>query len=628
MERSWQPRLGAVPGSGGTTFRVWAPTAARVELVLYGGHVERAVAMEPEGEEGYFSLVAPDVGPGALYRYRLDGDTAYPDPASRSQPEGVHGPSRVVDPAFAWTDHGWRGVAADDLVIYELHVGTFTEPGTFAAASERLDHLVELGITAVEVMPIANFPGERNWGYDGVNLFAPSTAYGGPEAFRRFVDAAHARGLAVLLDVVYNHLGPEGNYIPAVTGGRFFTDRHHTPWGDAVNYDGPGSRAVRDFVIENALHWAYEYHVDGVRLDATHAIIDDSPRHFLQELADALHALQPGRLVIAEDERNERRLVLPREQGGFGLDGVWADDLHHQLRRLTAGDAEGYFSAYGGTVREVVETLRKGWWYEGATYPPHDAPRGTSAEGLPPRVLVHCIQNHDQVGNRALGSRLNHDVEAGVYRAASALLLASPYTPLLWMGQEWAASSPFQYFTDHPEELGRLVTQGRREEFRGFSAFSDPEQRERIPDPQDPETFRRSRLRWAEREEEGHAGVLSLYREMLALRREKAAFRDREREGFSVVELGEGALALRRAAGGGGGADYLLVASFRGEIRVELNEREETRSISGSHWHPVLATEERRFAGSGGWGRLEPEGTLHLTTPGAVLLCTEPPASS
>ncbi|HEV2132462.1 MAG TPA: malto-oligosyltrehalose trehalohydrolase, partial [Longimicrobiaceae bacterium] len=511
-----------------------------------------------------------------------------------------------------------------EMVIYELHVGTATPEGTFDALIERLDALVALGVTAVEVMPVADFPGERNWGYDGVYLFAPANAYGGPEAFRRLVDAAHGKGLAVLLDVVYNHFGPEGNYLPAFSGGRIFTEQHHTPWGAAVNYDAEGSAAVRDLIVQNALHWVHEYHVDGLRLDATHAILDDSPVHILQELAARLRAsVEEDRhlVLIAEDERNERLLVTPVEEAGLGLDAVWADDFHHQVRRLTARDSEGYFRNYSGTTEDLVATLRQGWFYEGQYYPGYEAPRGTPAEGLPPARFVHVIQNHDQVGNRAFGERLNHQVESAVYRAASALLLLSPYTPLLWMGQEWAASSPFLYFTDHPEELGRLVTAGRREEFKHFSAFADPSVRERIPDPQAPETFLRSKLRWEEREEPPHAGVLRLYRELLALRRTHPALQARTRDSFEVAELGENGLALRRSPAGGAGETLLLVCCFRDTLRMPLEEREETRASTGSEWDLLLSTEEGRFgsAESGEIVRLHSRGELELRGAGAVL---------
>ncbi|HEU0014046.1 MAG TPA: malto-oligosyltrehalose trehalohydrolase, partial [Longimicrobium sp.] len=455
----WTPGARIVPG--GVELRVWAPASRRVDVVVYGPDAERVAPLDA-GQDGWFAGVVQGIGAGARYKLRLDEGDAFPDPASRAQPEGVHGASEVVDPAaFRWTDDGWRGLDPDGLVIYELHVGTATPEGTFDALIPRLDHFAELGVTAIELMPVAGFPGVRNWGYDGVSLYAPQASYGGPEGLRRLVDAAHARGLGVVLDVVYNHLGPEGNYLHAVTGGRYFTDRVCTPWGDAIDY---ARRPVREFAIRNAEHWVREYRLDGLRLDATHTIADPSPTHLLAELAQRVRAAADRPVVlIAEDERNERALLLPPPEGA-GLDGVWADDLHHQLRRHTAGDHESYFSDYTGTAEDVAKTLRRGWFYEGQVSRNHGAPRGTPADGLPPRAFVHCIQNHDQVGNRALGDRLTESVPLPVYRAASALLLLSPYTPLLWMGQEWAATSPFQYFTDHPPELGKLVTEGRREE--------------------------------------------------------------------------------------------------------------------------------------------------------------------
>jgi maltooligosyltrehalose trehalohydrolase len=594
---TWRLPFGANVVERGVAFRVWAPASERVDVVIHGAR-DRTEPLAPEGD-GWFSAAVAGIGAGARYRYRLDGGDAFPDPASRFQPEGVHGPSEVVDPTdFRWTDDGWRGVDPEALVVYELHVGTATEAGTFDALVDRLDHVAALGATAVELMPVAAFPGERNWGYDGVDLFAPAAAYGDPEGLRRLVDAAHARGLAVILDVVYNHLGPEGNYLHAVTGGRFFTSRHHTPWGDAVNVDGPESRAVRDFFIGNALHWAHEYHVDGLRLDATHAILDDSPVHLLAELADRVRgALPAGRhfVLIAEDERNERTLVLPRGEAGCGLDAVWADDFHHVVRRLTAGDREGYFADYRGSTEELATTLRRGWLYQGEASANLGEPRGTSAAGVPPRAFVHCIQNHDQVGNRALGERLTAAVPLPVYRAASALLLLSPYTPLLWMGQEWAATTPFLYFTDHPEPLGSMVTEGRRAEFGKFSAFSDPAVRERIPDPQAEATFLASKLRWEERERQPHAGVLALYRALLALRRTHPALQRRDRGSFDVAALGGSGLALRRT--GAEGAALLLVVSFDGPLRADLASAAETRAPDGAAWRLLLSTEEGRFGG-------------------------------
>ncbi|WP_420128305.1 malto-oligosyltrehalose trehalohydrolase [Longimicrobium sp.] len=613
----WRLPFGANVVDDGVRFRVWAPASRAVDVVVYGPDAERVHPLAAE-EDGWFCATVPGLGAGARYKYRLDEGDAFPDPASRSQPDGVHDPSEVADPSFPWTDDGWRGVPADDLVIYELHVGTATDEGTFDALIGRLDEIAALGATAVEPMPIAEFPGARNWGYDGVFLYAAESSYGGADAFRRFVDAAHARGLAVILDVVYNHLGPEGNYLHAMTGGRYFTDRHCTPWGDAIDY---ARKPVREFAIQNALYWAHEYHVDGLRMDATHAILDDSEIHLLRELGSRVRESLPADrhfVLIAEDERNERRVLLPPPEG-CGLDGLWADDLHHQLRRHTAGDHEAYFSDYTGSAEDIVRTLRQGWFYEGQVSENHGKPRGTPAEGLPPRAFVHCIQNHDQVGNRAFGDRLTEDIGLDVYRAASALLLLSPYTPLLWMGQEWAATTPFQYFTDHPEELGRLVTEGRRKEFGKFSAFADPAVRERIPDPQAASTFERSRIRWHEAERMPHAGVLALYRELLRLRRTHPALRRRDREGFAVAALGEHGIALRRTGADGGA--ILLVVSLRGPLSVDLRAMEETRAPA-DRWELLLSSEEARFGGEakGELVRLSPDGRLEMDGAGAVVL--------
>ena len=638
-EARYRLPFGANVVEGGVEFRVWAPGHQTVDVVIYGPDAVVVIPLEPArggggaevredggagGEDGWFAGRVEGIGPGARYRYRLDGADTFPDPASRSQPDGVHDPSEVVDPsAFQWTDDGWAGVPREELVIYELHAGTFTPEGTFDAAIEKLDHLVSLGVTAVEPLPVATFPGSRNWGYDGVGLFAPDASYGGPEALRRFVDAAHARGLAVILDVVYNHLGPEGNYLPAFTSGRYFTERHHTPWGAAVNYDGADAKPVREFVIHNALHWAHEYHVDGLRLDATHAIVDDSPTHVLAEMAARVTESLDGRhfVFIAEDERNERNVVTPRPEGGWGLDAVWADDFHHQVRRLLAGDHESYFADYAGTAPEIVQTLRKGWFYEGQESRNHGVARGTPAEGLPPAAFVHTIQNHDQVGNRAHGERLHHQIPLAKYRAAVALLLFSPYTPLLWMGQEWAASAPFLYFTDHPEELGKLVTEGRRKEFGKFSAFADPEVRERIPDPQAPETFERSKLDWTERDAPPHAGILALHRALLHLRRTHPALRTHDRATFAVAALGDDALVLRRV--GEDGRAVLLVAAFgEGGVTVDLGALDEARAPGGGEWELYLSTEEGRFGGEaeGELVSLSPQGRLELHGAGAVVL--------
>ena len=617
------PDVGARLHPAGVEFRVWAPGHASVDVVLYGPDAERLVPLAPEGD-GYFAAVVPGAGAGTRYRYRLAGGDAFPDPASSSQPDGVHGPSEVADPdAFAWTDGGWRGVPREEMVVYELHVGAATAEGTFDALIDRLDHLASLGANAIELMPVASFPGRWNWGYDGVGLFAPAAPYGGPDALRRLVDAAHARGIAVILDVVYNHFGPEGNYLPAFTGGRIFTERHHTPWGAAVNYDGVESGPVRAFVVQNALTWVRDFHVDGLRLDATHAILDDSPRHILTELAETVRASLPHDrhfVLVAEDERNDRRLVTPVSDGGIGLDAVWADDFHHQVRRLAAGDAEGYFADFGGTAEELAETIAAGWFYRGQVAPSHGAPRGTPPDGLAPPAFVHCIQNHDQVGNRALGDRLSDAVPLSVYRAASALLLLSPHTPLLWMGQEWAATTPFLYFTDHPEELGRLVTEGRRKEFGRFSAFADPAARARIPDPQAEATFLRSKLRWEEIEADPHAGVLALYQTLLRLRATHPALRRRDRGGFRVSAPAPSVVALRRI--GAGDEALLLVAALTADGAALDLAADPVTAPPGEGWTLALSTEEARFGGEeeGPIASLSPEGTLHLPGAGAVVL--------
>ncbi|MCP3098270.1 malto-oligosyltrehalose trehalohydrolase [Myxococcus sp. K15C18031901] len=599
------PALGAwVEAGPRVRWRVWAPGHQRVEVVLHDaeGAPGQVLAMTPE-PGGCFGAVLEGRGAGVRYKLRVDGEGPFPDPWSRSQPQGVHGPSQVVVADFPWTDAAWKGVRPESLVLYEVHVGTATPEGTFEALIPRLDDLKALGITALELLPVASFPGARNWGYDGVDLFAPAQGYGGPEGLRRLVDAAHARGLAVLMDAVYNHFGPDGNYL-RVYSPHYFTGRHHTPWGDAVNYDGEGSRVVRAMVLANVEMWIRDYHLDGLRLDAAHAILDEGRPHLLTEIAERARASAPGRQVhvIAEDERNERRLVLPRTRGGHGLDGVWADDFHHQLRRAFAGDSEGYYQDYTGSAEDLARTLVQGWFYEGQTSPNRGHARGTSAEGLEPWRFVFCIQNHDQVGNRALGERLGHDVSPAAFRAMSALLLLSPYTPLLFMGQEWNASTPFLYFTDHHAELGRLVTEGRRREFASFSRFAG----EAVPDPQAPDTFTRSRLDWSEATRPAHAGVRALYRELLRLRAHDPALREARRGSYDAWAQGQDALVLERR---GDGRVLQLWLNLQGAL--------EARPPPGAE--PVLWTEAPRFGGALEAPPLQ-QGVLRLEGPAAALV--------
>ncbi len=604
------PRLGSWVEPGvGVRWRVWTPGHREVQVLLFGRDGQQAgtpLSMVDEGG-GFFSATLAGAGAGVRYKLRVDGQGPFPDPWSRSQPDGVHGPSEVVVPDFAWTDAAWKGPDPEAQVIYEVHVGTATPEGTFEALIPRLRSFKELGVTTLELMPLASFPGVRNWGYDGVDLFAPLAAYGGPQGLRRLIDAAHAEGLAVLIDAVYNHFGPDGNYLSCYSP-HYFTGRHHTPWGDAVNYDGEGSAVVRQLVLSNVEMWIRDYHADGLRLDAAHAIIDEGSQHLLVDITERARASAPGRrvVVIAEDERNDTRLVRPKEKGGYGLDGVWADDFHHQMRRAFAGDSEGYYADYTGTMEDLARTLRQGWFYEGQVSQVHGHTRGTPAKEAQPWQLVHCIQNHDQVGNRAHGERLGADVSPAAFRAMSALLLLSPYTPLLFMGQEWNASSPFLYFTDHNEELGKLVTEGRRKEFAGFTRFSG----DTVPDPQAVETFTRSKLDWNEAGRPEHAGVLALYRELLRLRATDPALKTNRRGHFDARPIGEHGLLLERR--GPQGALHVIL-NVRGTLEHRLPER------PSGHVQVVLWTEAPRFGGTSQEAPLR-SGGVRLEGPSAVVV--------
>ncbi len=589
---------GALADADGTRFHVWAPDRVRVEVTLFSAHdpsrPTRTIPLEREAT-GFHSGLDPAGHAGDLYKYRLDGDDArtFPDPASRRQPQGVHGPSEV-QPAdagrrFPWMHDGKRaGHALADLVIYELHVGTFTPEGTFRAAIGKLPFLADLGVTAIEIMPLADFPGRWNWGYDGVALFAPARCYGTPDDLRALVDAAHGHGLRVILDAVYNHLGPDGNYLSAYAKD-YFNPRHKTPWGDALNFDGANAAPVRAFFLANIAYWLDEFHFDGLRLDATHALMDDSPRHILAELTAAAHAR--GAFVFAEDERNEARLARPEEAGGTGLDGLWADDFHHVVRVALTGERDSYFGNYEGSATELRDALTHGWTYRGQAKPTDGETRGTECADLPPSAFCYCISNHDQVGNRALGQRLTADTTPAAYRAASALLLLSPYTPMLFMGQEWAASTPFLFFTDHNEELGRLVTEGRRKEFAGFAAFRAPAVRASIPDPQAEATFLGSKLVWQELEEPEHAATLALYRRGLSLRRGDPAVQRRARGQWEVMELGPGVSGIHYRAG-----------NERALVVFALTAGQTGRLPTGdtSPWRVVFSSNAPEFGGEGG----------------------------
>jgi len=500
------------------SFRVWAPAAGRVDLVL--GDARHAMARAPGGwwESGL------EAAPGTDYAFSLDGGPPLPDPRSPWQPHGVHGASRTVDPrAFPWTDAGWRGFHLPSAVLYELHVGTFTPEGTFDAAIDRLDALVELGVTAVELLPVAQFPGRHGWGYDGVDLCAPHESYGGPAGLARLVDACHARGRGVLLDVVYNHLGPDGNYLRQF--GPYFTDRYHTPWGDAVNLDGAGSDEVRALFLDNACQWLRDYHVDGLRIDAVHAFFDRSAVHFLEALAvraEALsHALGRPLWLVAESDLNDPRLVRSRDAGGYGLHASWSDDFHHALHAALTGERGGYYEDFGG-LAPVARALERVYVYDGRYSPHRDRTHGRPATGLPGTRFLGYLQNHDQVGNRARGERTSHLLSPGRLAVGAALVLAAPFVPMLFQGEEWGASTPFPYFCDHADpELARAVREGRRREFAAFGW--DPEA---IPDPGDPATFASAKLRWDERDRSPHRALLAWHCELIALRRATPALAD------------------------------------------------------------------------------------------------------
>ncbi|MCU1483726.1 MAG: Malto-oligosyltrehalose trehalohydrolase [Actinomycetia bacterium] len=492
-------------------FRVWAPKPERVELDLTGRRLDMVA-----GDRGWWSLDVPDAGPGTEYAFRLDGGDPRPDPRSPWQPEGVHGPSKVVDhDAFPWTDDEWRGAHLPSAVLYELHVGTFSHEGTFDGAIQHLEHLVELGVTAVELLPVAEFPGARGWGYDGVDLYAPHSAYGGPDGLKRFVDAAHRQGLAVVLDVVYNHFGPEGCYLGEF--GPYFTDFFTTPWGDAVNYSREQSDEVRRFAIDNALMWLRDHHVDGLRLDAVHAIVDPSAVHLLEQLSAEVEELAAvvGRplFLIAESDLNDTRLLRPRDVGGYGVDAQWSDDLHHAIRTTVTDERRGYYVDFDG-LPDLAAALERGWPHAGGWSEFRQRTHGRPFD-RPGWQLVGYSQDHDQVGNRAQGDRLSDVVPLDVLQVVAALVLTAPFVPMLFQGEEWGASSPFQYFTSHTDpELGRAVSEGRRREFADFGFEPDD-----VPDPQDPATFERSKLRWDELDDGDHAVLHRWYRALVALRR-------------------------------------------------------------------------------------------------------------
>ncbi len=538
MKRKHEMPFGAECRDDSTIrFRLWAPAAASVRLCLVDRD-DREVEMQALGG-GWFELVTRDVRPGRLYNFAIGRGQRVPDPASRCQPSSVHGPSEVIDPtAFSWQDEKWKGRPWDEAVIYELHVGAFTPEGTFAAVEAKLDYLSNVGVTAIEIMPVSTFPGQRNWGYDGVLPYAPAGVYGRPDDLKHFIDVAHAKNLMVLLDVVYNHFGPEGNYLPLYAP-QFFTDRHHTPWGQAINFDGPGSRTVRDYFIHNALYWLEEYHFDGLRLDAVHAIFDDSTPDILTELATTIRShFGPERhihLVLENADNAARYLRRDSDHRARLFTAQWNDDIHHALHVLLTGETDGYYGDYADNpAQRLGRCLAEGFGYQGEASIYHNGePRGEPSRNLPPECFVSFLQNHDQIGNRAFGDRILQVANPAAVRVAMTCLILAPSPPLVFMGEEFGAITPFLFFCDFGPDLAAKVTTGRRSEFARFAAFNSPEEQARIPDPNSESTFLASKLNWNSLEKPEHREWLRFYTDLLRCRREEVLPR------IAAINIGE-----------------------------------------------------------------------------------------
>ena len=603
-----------VLAGAGVHFRVWAARRRRVEVVLDGGALE--LGAEPGG---YFSGRAAAARAGSLYRFRLDGERdLYPDPVSRFQPEGPHGPSQVVDPSrFAWTDARWHGTPLEGQVIYEMHVGTYTREGTWQAAERQLPELASLGITVIEVMPVAEFPGRFGWGYDGVDLFAPTRLYGQPDDFRRFVDRAHGLGIGVILDVVYNHLGPDGNYLRQFSE-HYFSDRYKNEWGEAINFDDAHAGPVREFFIANAGYWIDEYHLDGLRLDATQQIFDSSPEHILAAINRRVRDAACGRatLIVAENEAQHAKLARPPERGGYGLDSLWNDDFHHSARVALTGRNEAYYTGYLGDPQELLSAVKWGYLYQGQRSSWQKKRRGTPALDLAPAQFVTFLENHDQVSNSGRGQRLHQLTSPGRLKALTALLLLAPGTPMLFQGQEFAASSPFVYFADHRPELAKLVAKGRAQFLSQFPSLAQPETRACFRDPADPNTFERCKLDLSERER--HAEIYALHRDLLRLRRDDPVFRRQRPRGVDGAVLGPQAFALRFLADDG--ADRLLVVNLGRDLRLDPSPEPLLAPPEGTMWTVLWSSEHPRYGGCGtppldsdeGW-RIPGEAAVALT---------------
>lgn len=612
----------------GVHFRVWAPDHRRLSVVIEDPRGE--FPLHPEGN-GYFSGLVEVARAGTLYRYLVDGAGPFPDPASRFQPQGVHGPSQVVDPGlFHWTDSAWRGVVLEGQVIYELHIGTFTRTGIFESAAKELPELAAAGMTVIEVMPVAEFPGKFGWGYDGVYQFAPTRLYGQPEDFRRFVDAAHRHGLGVILDVVYNHFGPDGNYISQYAR-RYFTDKYKNEWGEPINFDGDDAGPVREFFIANAGYWIDEYHVDGLRLDATQQIFDASPEHVVTAVGRQVRAAARGRstIVVAENEEQDAKLLHPVEQGGYGLDGVWNDDFHHSAIVALTGHNAAYYTDYLGKPQEFISALKWGYLYQGQWYSWQKKRRGRPAFGAKPAAFVHYIENHDQVANSGRGLRLHQLTSPGRFRAMTALLLLGPSTPMLFQGQEFCASAPFQFFADHNPDLAKLVDTGRHKFLAQFPRLALSESQAILAQPSSPQTFERCKLDLSERQT--HASAYALHKDLLRLRREDPTFRAQRPGTLDGAVLGDHAFALRLF--GTDGADRLLIVNLGRDLRLDPAPEPLLAPPEDRQWRLLWSSDDNRYGGDGtpnlflpGWW-LPGECTVVLE-PGPVTATSDSPAKS
>jgi maltooligosyltrehalose trehalohydrolase len=621
------------PHAKGVHFRVWAPEHKSIEVVIecnepkaedfrhMGFRSEtKTFSLEPEAH-GYFSGLVEETEDGSLYHYRLENGELCPDPASRFQPQGPNGPSQVVDPGrFRWTDNEWKGSSLKGQVLYEMHIGTFTQEGTWEAAAQELPELADLGITAVELMPIAEFPGRFGWSYDGVDLFAPTKLYGKPDDLRRFVDRAHSVGIGIILDVVYNHLGPDGNFLLKFSK-NYFTDIYTTDWGTSINFEGESSGHVKGFITANAGYWIDEFHMDGLRIDATQNIYDSSPPsdHIFTQIVRRVREAARGKatIIIAENEPQESMLVRPPEHGGFGMDAVWNDDFHHSAMVALTGHNEAYYTDYLGKPQELISAIKWGYLYQGQRYKWQKKRRGRPALDIEPAAFVVFIQNHDQMANSGRGLRIHMLTSPGRYRAMTALMLLAPCTPMLFQGQEFAASSPFYYFADQKPELSRLTHRGRRKFLRQFRSLATAEMQKSVLSPDDPSLFEQSKLNFSERQ--SHKGIYALHKDLLKLRRDDPTFRAQAKGIMDGAVLGDEAFVLRFFSDKGD--DRLLLVNLGRDLHLDPAPEPLLAPVEGTLWRVMLATTDLKY---GGCGTPQPDTKDNWHIPGHAAVVLSP----